>query len=94
MQERGQDSDTLALGLNSQFYRDSWKFSTDFAYLKSSAPPKTNTLVAHAVNPNYNDAIDIYDPNHSEPEAVTANKDYSHALPSTNVSVDFANVFL
>ena len=64
MQERGQESDTLALGLNSQFYRGSWKFATDFAYSKSTATPKANTLVAHAINPNYDDTLGIYDPNY------------------------------
>ncbi|WP_111977115.1 TonB-dependent receptor [Algibacillus agarilyticus] len=61
MQERGQDSDTLAVGWNSLIYQDKWKFSADFAYSKSEATPRANTLVAHAVNPNYDNSLDKND---------------------------------
>ncbi|EWH09586.1 TonB-dependent receptor [Catenovulum agarivorans DS-2] len=64
MQERGQDSETFAFGYNAEMYVDQWKFNADLAYSKSEATPTANTLVAHAVNPNYDDSLAIDDPNY------------------------------
>lgn len=97
MQERGQDSDTLALGLNSQFYRGNWKLASDFSYSKSSATPKGNTLVAHAVNPNYDDSLDIFDPNYvnGQIKGLTAqdylNVDNYGDIMSIDTSVEYNN---
>lgn len=63
MQERGQDSDTFASGYNGEFYlTDELKLVADLAYSKATATPRGNTLVAHAVNPNYDDSLAIDDP--------------------------------
>ncbi|WP_017446807.1 TonB-dependent receptor [Gayadomonas joobiniege] len=65
MQERGQDSDTFAAGYNGEFYfSDDLKMVFDLAYSKANATPVGNTLVAHAVNPNYDDSLAIDDPNY------------------------------
>ncbi|MDO6444173.1 TonB-dependent receptor [Colwellia sp. 1_MG-2023] len=56
-QERGQDSDTLALGLNSIYLLDNWTLSTDISYSKATADPRGNTLVTNFVNNNVDQSV-------------------------------------
>ncbi|MER2490784.1 TonB-dependent receptor [Catenovulum sediminis] len=97
MQERGQDSETMAFGFNSIIYQDKWKFNADLAYSKSEATPRGNTLVAHAINPNYDDSLDIHDPNYIDGQikGVTA-QDYIKFnnrgdIMTINSTVEYAN---
>lgn len=48
--QRGQDSKTLALGLNSTYYLGKWTIETDFAYSKAESDPRVNEMTFHYVN--------------------------------------------
>ncbi|MBU2924834.1 TonB-dependent receptor [Colwellia sp. 1_MG-2023] len=56
-QERGQDSHTIALGLNSIYFVDKWTISTDISYSKASADQRGNTLVTNFVNNNVDQSV-------------------------------------
>lgn len=56
-QERGQDSDTIALGLNSTYLVDKWTFATDISYSKATADPRGNTLVTNFVNNSVDQSV-------------------------------------
>ncbi|WP_448248419.1 TonB-dependent receptor [Thalassotalea agariperforans] len=66
-QERGQDSETLALGWNILLFMDRWTFNTDVAYSKATAEQRSNTLVPHIVNNSVDQSVkpgdDGYMPN-------------------------------
>ena len=61
-QERGQDSETIALGLNSIYLVDKWTFATDISYSKATADPRGNTLVTNFVNNNVYQSVKPGDP--------------------------------
>ena len=61
-QERGQDSETIALGLNSIYLVDKWTFATDISYSKATADPRGNTLVTNFVNNNVDQSVKPGDP--------------------------------
>lgn len=61
-QERGQDSETIALGLNSVYLVDKWTFATDISYSKATADPRGNTLVTNFVNNNVDQSVKPGDP--------------------------------
>ncbi len=48
--QRGQDSKTLALGLNSTYYVGKWNIETDFSYSKAESDPRVNEMTFHYVN--------------------------------------------
>lgn len=56
-QERGQDSETLAMGWNTLYLMDQWTFSADIAYSKATANQRSNTFVPHIVNNNVDQSV-------------------------------------
>lgn len=61
-QQRGETSDTLALGWNTEYYLDQWKFNLDLAYSKAEATPTLNQYVPHFVNPDVDQSVKPGDP--------------------------------
>jgi len=96
-QQRGQDSETQALGLNTVITLDRLTVSADLAYSKAESLPRANTMTFHYVNPNYDDSLDIFDPNYIDGQikGLTANDfihvDNSNDIISIDSSIDYAN---
>ena len=98
-QERGQDSETIALGLNSSFVRDRWTFEVDISYSKAESDPRRNEMTFHYANNNYDQSLnnDIFHPDYIDGQikSLTAldfiNIDNSGRIMSIDSTIDYSD---
>lgn len=70
--ERGQDSETLALGWNTKAYVGRWTIEADVAYSKAEATPRFNEMTFHYGNTDHNGVAAPFDAYNDAPEDILA----------------------